>query len=178
MACNTYNPVNIPLNEVRVREQLLPTLLAHDQASQWLHLWNTQEADPPAAECQYYGDVPWGSALFLPDDVHVHCNTSQLSRSSTVHIPCVRSKYHCRPTHELLYTSLIVPDAESRQYEIDTRDQAKCPQWFRLRESRITASNVKLVTRRTVRFETLAGKLLEKSTVNMPAMEYGTRPRR
>ena len=63
MACNTYNPVNIPLNEVQVHEQLLLTLLAHDQASQWLHLWNTQETDPPAAECQYYGDVPWGSAL-------------------------------------------------------------------------------------------------------------------
>ena len=65
-------------------------------------------------------------------------------------------------------------DAESRQYEIDTCDQSKCRQWFRLRESRITASNFKLVTCRTVRFETLAGKLLQKSTVKTLAMKYGT----
>ncbi len=173
MACNTYNPVNIPLSEVRVREQLLPTLLAHDQASQWLHLWNTQEADPPAVVCQY-ADVPWGSALAYQMPFLFPATSTSLADPRPFVYPVFDPITIADPTHELLYTSLIVSDDESRQYEIDTHDQAKCPQWFRLRESRITASNFKLVTRRTVRFETLACKLLQKSSVKTPAMEYGT----
>ena len=32
--------LNVPLCELRIRDKLKPTLLAHDPASQWLHLWS------------------------------------------------------------------------------------------------------------------------------------------
>ena len=34
VSCNAYNPLNVPLCELRIRDQLMPTLLAHDPASQ------------------------------------------------------------------------------------------------------------------------------------------------
>ena len=110
-----------------MREQLLPTLLAHDQASQWLHLFNTQEADPTPMAYEY-GFVPWGSALSYQKLFLFAATPASLTDPRPFVYPVFDPFTIADPTHELLYTSLIVSDAESRQYELDTRDQAKCPQ--------------------------------------------------
>ena len=62
ISCNAYNPLNVPLCELRIRDQLMPTLLAHDPASQWLHLWSVGEDDATPVSCQF-GSVPRGSVL-------------------------------------------------------------------------------------------------------------------
>jgi len=51
--CNVYNPVNIPLCELRIHKQLMLTQVAHDPASQWLHLWTVGEDDPETVTCQF-----------------------------------------------------------------------------------------------------------------------------
>ncbi|KAI0233927.1 hypothetical protein LSAT2_015850 [Lamellibrachia satsuma] len=92
----------------------------------------------PSVMCQH-GSVPRGCVLSYQAPV----TTPSTTDPPPFIYPLFDPIDVTHPTDRLLYTSLKVSANESRQFELDTRDHYKCPQWFRLREHRITASNFK-----------------------------------
>ena len=78
VSCNVYNPLNVPLCELRIRDQLMPTLLAHDPASQWLHLWSVGENDATPVSSQF-GSVPRGSVLSYQAPVVVSTSSTSVT---------------------------------------------------------------------------------------------------
>ena len=69
-----YNPINTPLHQTGIQQQLLPVLKDQETPSQWLQLW-TDDEDLPLAKSNF-GSVPHGSLLSYhekPKKQKVHC---------------------------------------------------------------------------------------------------------
>lgn len=63
---------------------------------------------------------------------------------------------------------------DARAIEVATRQQRKCPAWFRHRKGLITASNFKAVCRsKTAKHSALINKILRPMQVNTAATQYG-----
>ena len=135
-------------NRNRIHEQLMPTLVAHDPSS---HLWDMKD-NPIPVTCQF-GTVPRGCVLSYQAPVVMGTSSTSVTDTPDFIFPDFEPVIMSDATSQFLYRSLQVTPDGSRQFECDTRDQAKCPEWFKLREHRITASNFKAVTQRTMKFE-------------------------
>jgi hypothetical protein len=72
----------------------------------------------------------------------------------------------------LMFDSLFVTNAQSRDFEESTRTQSETDEWHNLRKYRLTASKFKLICARRASFEKLAETLLKTRNVQTAAMKY------
>jgi len=104
VSCDVYNPINVPLSELRIRDQLMPTLVAHDPESQWLHLWNME--DNPIPVKSQFGTVPRGCVLSYQAPVVIGTSFTSVTDPPDSIFPDFDTTSH-------LYTSLQVSADES-----------------------------------------------------------------
>ncbi|KAK2145432.1 hypothetical protein LSH36_682g01090 [Paralvinella palmiformis] len=104
VSCDVYNPINVPLSELRIRDQLMPTLVAHDPESQWLHLWNME--DNPIPVKSQFGTVPRGCVLSYQAPVVIGTSFTSVTDPPDSIFPDFDTTSH-------LYTSLEVSADES-----------------------------------------------------------------
>ena len=70
---------------------------------------------------------------------------------------------------QLHFDSLQVTDEQSKEFELQTREQSFSKDWYRLRKFHLTASNVKIIYSRQKDFEALATKLLKGGKIQTAA---------
>ena len=103
VSCNVYNPVNVPLCDLRIRDQLMPTLVAH------------MDDDPIPVTCQF-GSVPSGCMLSYQAPIVKGTTSMSVTDPPNFIFPDFVPVIVPGTTSHLLYTSLQVSADESRQF--------------------------------------------------------------
>ena len=173
---NLYNPVTVPLAELQIKEKLWPTLSSGQVPStQWSQIWSQGEEAPMVNSS--YGMVPKGSVLSYqcPATKEVRrVGPAEPPPLTLPELPPYAINLACSQNQLDHVASLGVTEEEAREYEAHTRQQGQCPEWYKLRKCRLTASNFKRVTGRRSNHQQLALDLFNKSVKKTPAMEFGT----
>ena len=86
--------------------------------------------------------------------------------TSPVSLPLLRNE-------SIFMEGLDLTIAQCHDIEGTTRSQSDCPEWHKLRQSRITSSVFKDVISRKKDFESLANKFLVNKRIVTPAMKHG-----
>ena len=173
---NLYNPVTVPLAELQIKEKLWPTLSSGQVPStQWSQIWSQGEEAPMVNSS--YGMVPKGSVLSYqcPATKEVRrVGPAEPPPLTLPELPPYAINLACSQNQLDHVASLGVTEEEATEYEAHTRQQGQCPEWYKLRKCRLTASNFKRVTGRRSNHQQLALDLFNKSVKKTPAMEFGT----
>ncbi len=171
-----YNPVKSPLDQLNFLQAMSASLQAESHKPLFLQLIGNDQTDASSK----FGQVPKGSILSYQvkpstENEGVVINASvepSVPKFEHVSLPTSVHKPLCEADKEY-YDGLSVTDSQADEYEELTRTQNQCPEWHRLRENRVTASNFKRVTGRRKEHQKLADDLITKRTVQTAAMKHG-----
>ena len=174
-----YNPVTAPLDQLNFIQAMTQTLQLEQHKPLFMHLTGNKE--PLTFVDSKFGQVPKGSIL-----------SYQTAPEKTNHDGCIinvndaptvpKLEHLDLPLHfhgplseedQNYFDGLCVTEQQAHEYEELTRSQSQCPEWHRLRENRITASNFKRVTGRQKEHSKLANDMLNKRTIQTAAMKHG-----
>ena len=177
-----YNPVETPLHEIDLPSLLCPYFnsLEWKNRPQWSQIWSPG-TDLPLVETKF-GLVPKGSLLSYHLADNQSTNGDIVLNGGNPSTPPFALPDLTNYVTEFLplnhdvqgkYNSLFVTDEQSIEYEQLTKEQSNNPEWKKLRQNRLTASNFKRVCSRRGNFESLSVDLHKVGNVQTAAMKYG-----
>ena len=172
-----YKPFNESLAELNIPAALVPLVKNACPESGFLRIWPEEEQDTPLVQCKF-GLVPKGSVLSYQQPPSASPRKSLYDKRE-ISVPYFN--FTCLsfpPTvleekQQLLYESLKITEEQSKEFELQTREQSFSKDWYRLRKFCLTASNCKSICSRQKDFEALAARLLKGTKIQTAAMKYG-----
>lgn len=149
-----YNPVSVPLNEIRLPQLLGPYMNSLNWKSrpQFTQLWQS-DAVLDMTDCRF-GSVPKGSVLSYQltscdSDAGDSTSTSVVSSTSSFALPelsdFVTSRLADLSSDFLSKFNSLVINQEQAAELLMTRDQTNSEDWHKLRKNRLTASIFKKI---------------------------------
>ena len=172
-----YNPVNVPLCDLKIGDKLTPLLQTVEPRPQILDVLDDEEANIVNSR---YGPVSFGCVLAYQQPPVVESDESVITLQDVGQPPDFilpdLPMFHIgdmSDSERVFYGGLCISRSESLEIEQATRSQAGCPEWHKLRKPRLTASLIKRVSSRKSDFEKLADQLA-KPVKQTAAMRYGS----
>ena len=168
-----YKPFNESLAELNIPAALALLIKNTCPEPGFLRIWPEEEQDTPLVQCKF-GLVPKGSVLSYQQPPS---SGKSLYDKSEISVPYFN--FTCLsfpPTmleQQLMFESLKITEEQSKEFELQTREQSFSKDWYRLRKFRLTASNFKSICSRQKDFEVLAARLLKGTKIQTAAMKYG-----
>ena len=164
-----YKPFNESLAELNIPAALAPLIKNACPEPGFLRIWPEEEQDTPLVQCKF-GLVPKGSVLSYQQPPSP---SKSLYDKREISVPYFN--FTCLsfpPTvleekQQLLFESLKITEEQSKEFELQTREQSFSKDWYRLRKFRLTASNFKSICSRQ------KARLLKETKIQTAAMKYG-----
>ena len=170
-----YKSFKQSLAELDVPAALGPLIKDSSPELGFLRIWPEEGRDTPLVHCRF-GLVPKGSILSYQQPLTAK---KSLNFNSDISAPDFNFPTLSFPpivleeNQQLHFDSLQITDEQSKEFELQTREQSFSKDWYRLRKFRLTASNFKSICSRQKDFEALATRLLKGTKIQTAAMKYG-----
>ena len=127
-----------------------------------------------------FGDVPHGSVLSYQQKVNAISSGSIINIVDAPPYPWfpLPEQPHAfeivlTNAQQEIFQGIHITASQSKEIELETRQQSQNNQWHALRLQRLTSSYFKQIYSRKKDFETLATRLLKRKKVQTRAMRYG-----
>jgi hypothetical protein len=184
VASKLYNPVSAPLVNINLPSMMCPYMESLEWRSrpQFSQLWDLKFNSDLTVVDSKFGAVQKGSVLSYQQANTLIENGDLITDHKVPHLPsftfpdlsdCVSGFLPLNFDLAGKYNSLYVSDAQSKEYELQTRTQSESVEWHNLRKNRITASNFKRVCSRQANFDALSMQLHTSRRVVTAAMRHG-----
>ena len=167
-----YKPFKQSLAELDVLAALGPLIEDSSPERGFLIMWPEEGQDTPLVNCRF-GLVPKASVLSYRQpltakkSLNVNSDISDPDFSlPTLSFPPIMLEEN----QQLYFDSLQITDEQSKEFELQTREQSFSKDWYGLRKFRLTASNFKCICSRQKYFEALAARLLKGTKTQTAAI--------
>lgn len=170
-----YKPFKKPLTDLNIPTALGPLIKDVTPEPGFLRIWPDSDEEITFVESRF-GMVPRGSVLSYQQPNSAGTSVNVNSEVSVPEFTFPQLSYPAIVLDEkqqLHFESLQISEEQSKEYELQTREQSSSKDWHHLRHFRLTASNFKFVCSRRNDFEGLAKRLLKGKKVQTAAMKYG-----